>query len=40
MDIGFHIRLSALALSENGDAKDWYRALFFARAFLTRFKQK
>jgi hypothetical protein len=27
MDIGFRIRLSALALSENGDAKNWYRAL-------------
>jgi phosphoglycolate phosphatase-like HAD superfamily hydrolase len=26
MDIGFRIRLSALALSENGDAKNWYRA--------------
>lgn len=25
MDIGFLIRLSALALSENGDAKYWYR---------------
>jgi hypothetical protein len=27
MDTGFRIRLSALALSENGDAKNWYRAL-------------
>jgi hypothetical protein len=25
MDIGFRIRLSALALSENGDAKNWQR---------------
>jgi hypothetical protein len=27
MGIGFRIRLSALALSENGDAKHWYRAV-------------
>ncbi len=26
MGTGFRIRLSALALSENGDAKHWYRA--------------
>ena len=31
MDIGFRIRLSALALSENGDAKNWYRGIIFSR---------
>ncbi len=25
MDTGFRVQLSALALSENGDAKYWYR---------------
>jgi hypothetical protein len=28
--LGFRIQLSALALSENGDAKNWFRAFIFA----------
>jgi hypothetical protein len=38
MDIGFRIRLSALALSENGDAKNWYRALKIVRFITLRKK--
>ncbi len=35
MGIGFRIRLSALALSENGDAKNWYRTSFIFQCFLS-----
>jgi hypothetical protein len=35
MDIGSRIRLSALALRENGDAKNGYRASILAQQYSS-----